>query len=511
MKKSTRIAGHTERETKVVRYAIEHAKNNNIQVNASDNSFIYIDNSFFDKEIEEMKKIPRKEIIKEAMIEIQNTDRKEMSIWSKINEKEFIDLPQSFCDFLQKKIKDGLIFEVCNSTDSKVIIDAIIERVKQCYPGAVLVGEESQNNNIIKPVDYVFTTDIISRKMFNNELKRGEPNVVTVVPDEHAGALVLFDFTKEAKKEKKKEEEKKAKEIAEEEKKEEAKGDKNVILNTKDFKPATNNLLEEAKKDKNVRLTTDDFKPFIRLVHDAVTTLWAAGYKVVSNTDILRAMPGNPEAKMTLKHAKDIHNAMTFLNQQQMLISTSMDEYWTNVDNKKNLHPEKELPNSTVAPAYRGRFIDFREIGFALGKEGKIRTMITVKWELLACPILYQYAEAKNQIGRVPIKQISTHNVCNNSIPRISSTKPSKAIVSYLIQRIEGMKHNPSLSNTILYSHIYECLGLKHGQRTQASRARNKVKDMLHRFVINGYIIDYEELPMKGAIHGEKKGVSIKF
>lgn len=112
----------------------------------------------------------------------------------------------------------------------------------------------------------------------------------------------------------------------------------------------------------------------------------------------------------------------------------------------------------------------------------KINGVTTSCIHLLREPVLYTYANAKNQIARYPLKLLDVP--MNNNMENIS-------LKGYVIRRIEAMKNKKNkISNVMLYKTIYEKTEQQSGPlgKTPASIKKKKMKIRDKVKIILGYL-----------------------
>jgi len=107
---------------------------------------------------------------------------------------------------------------------------------------------------------------------------------------------------------------------------------------------------------------------------------------------------------------------------------------------------------------------------------------------ILREPVLYEYANKKNQIGRFDIKLLNTP---------INKTEEIITLQGYLYRRILSMKGSSNLSKTIVYETVYNQINVTAASdgalRKKKSKVRGQIKDMLDYWKQENFIAGYCE------------------
>ena len=205
-----------------------------------------------------------------------------------------------------------------------------------------------------------------------------------------------------------------------------------------------------------------------REVQDAILTLYVEGGNTYQTINMIyQQMTGKAGAHCSEGQAREIDNAITKLMYSQIRIDAS-DEALTD-------HRIKQVSfDAPAINAKRSVLVNFN---------GQVAEAI----KILDTPILYDYAQQKDQICRYDVKLLNTPT---------NKNKDTLVIEGYLRRRI----FNKTLSSKILYETIYEQVDLS-GSSSETSALRNKkqkiretVKTALDYFKKEGAIKDYEEL-----------------
>ncbi len=99
---------------------------------------------------------------------------------------------------------------------------------------------------------------------------------------------------------------------------------------------------------------------------------------------------------------------------------------------------------------------------------------------------LYDYADDKNQISRIPVAMLD--------VPA-DNDKEFIILKGYLTRRYaEAKNSNSKLGNIIRYDSLFAYIGIDSGNRKHTKRIRDKVKLILETWKKAGYITGYEEI-----------------
>ena len=99
---------------------------------------------------------------------------------------------------------------------------------------------------------------------------------------------------------------------------------------------------------------------------------------------------------------------------------------------------------------------------------------------------LYDYADDKNQISRIPVAMLD--------VPA-DNDKEFIILKGYLTRRYaEAKNSNSKLGNIIRYDSLFAYIGIDSGNRKHTKRLRDKVKLILETWKKAGYITGYEEI-----------------
>lgn len=211
-----------------------------------------------------------------------------------------------------------------------------------------------------------------------------------------------------------------------------------------------------------------ELTPYDREVHDAIVTLFVeGGNDIITLQMIYRTITGDPNARLTAKQAEAISNSITKLMYSNITIDAT-DEL----------------------KAYYG-VDDFKYNGYLLTIERVIATVnnnVLDAIHILRLPILYEYANYKNQIGRVDIKLLNTP---------VNKSEEVITLQNYLMRRVLSIKGSSKLSPTIVYDTVYERLEVdaptQGALRKKKAGVRKNIKSILDYWKKEGFIIAYTE------------------
>lgn len=204
-----------------------------------------------------------------------------------------------------------------------------------------------------------------------------------------------------------------------------------------------------------------------RQVHDAIITLYVdGGNEYITPQMIYQVMVGNPKATLKAKQAKAISDSITKCMYSRLIIDASEEAKAYGFDNFK----------------YDGSLISGERVTATLN--GTVVECL----HILRPPVLYEYANKKNQIGRFNTKLLNTP---------INKTEEIITLQGYLCRRILSMKNNSNLSKTIVYDTVYNQLDIKAASdgalRKKKSKVRDQIKTILDYWKQEDFIAGYVE------------------
>ena len=212
-----------------------------------------------------------------------------------------------------------------------------------------------------------------------------------------------------------------------------------------------------------------------REVHDAIITLFVdGGNEYITPQMIYQVMTGNPDAYLNPKQAEAISESITKCMYSRLIIDASEEAKVYGFDSFK----------------YDGSLISGERVTASLN--GTVVECLRI----LRTPVLYEYANKKNQIGRFDIKLLNSP---------INKTEEIITLQGYLYRRILSMKSNPNLSKTIVYDTVYSQIEVKAASdgalRKKKSKVRDHVKKILDYWKQEEFIAGYVENKRGTRIH----------
>jgi hypothetical protein len=210
-----------------------------------------------------------------------------------------------------------------------------------------------------------------------------------------------------------------------------------------------------------------ELTPYDREVHDAIITLYVdGGNEYITPQMIYQVMTGNPDAYLEKKQAEAISDSITKCMYSRLIIDASEEAKAYGFDSFK----------------YDGSLISGERVTASLN--GTVVECLRI----LRPPVLYEYANKKNQIGRFNIKLLNTP---------INKTEEIITLQGYLYRRILSMKNNSNLSKTIVYDTVYNQLDIKAASdgalRKKKAKVRSQVKKILDYWKQEQFIAGYVE------------------
>lgn len=217
-----------------------------------------------------------------------------------------------------------------------------------------------------------------------------------------------------------------------------------------------------------------ELTPYDREVYDAIITLYVDGKnEIITPQMIYQTMTGNPNNFLNEKAKKEIQNAITKLMYSDVTIDATQEAEAFGFDTFK----------------YSGNLLHAERI------TARINNNEVDAIHIIKKPVLYDYAERKNQIGRVDIKLLNSPINKNNEII---------ALQGYLMRRILSMKSG-KLSNSILYETIYKQIEIEAATdgalRKKKTKVREQVKKILDYWKQESFIKAYTENKKGNAVY----------
>ena len=217
---------------------------------------------------------------------------------------------------------------------------------------------------------------------------------------------------------------------------------------------------------------------FDKIIQDIITTLYVEGRnEYITPAMIFNVLTGNANRTMPPNFAKFIDESITRLMYTRISI---------------------EAPEEAIM--YK-KLTNFKYVGYLIPAEkvsAKLNGTVVSCIHLFRTPPLYDYADQKNQIGRLDINVLSKPFQNGKREEIIDAT-----IVFYLIRRIIAMN---SISNRTLYETIYEEIGYENASKQLKLKLRKKIKEILSSWENTEFgnirITGYTEVKKRGVPYG---------
>ena len=260
-----------------------------------------------------------------------------------------------------------------------------------------------------------------------------------------------------------------------------------VISRAKSRKPIYTNVTIDFAELENVKINgRRELTAYDREVHDAIVTLFVEGGNTFITVNMIyQTMTGKINAHCSQKQAEAISDSITKLMFSHVLIDASAEAKF-----------DKRIARSK----YDSNAINAKRVTISMNGQ----TVEAIK--ILDTPILFDYAQQKNQIGRYDVKLLDTPT---------NKTEETIILEGYLRRRILAIKGSSKLSPTILYETIYNQLDLSNiksdsALRNKKQKIRDNVKSALNYFKKEGFIKGYVENSHKGE-KNKKISVTIRY
>lgn len=220
----------------------------------------------------------------------------------------------------------------------------------------------------------------------------------------------------------------------------------------------------------------ENLTPYDRDVHDSIVSLVIDGDNdYITPQMIYRTMTGNPKARLVSNQFEAINKSITVC-----------------------MYTKIEIEANSEAEAHKFKGKGFVYDGNLISAE---RVTAVINGEKIACirvlrpPILYEYADKKNQISRFDI------NLLRTPVNKTGETIP---LQSYLLRRISSMKYG-NQSRSIVYETIYKHIGVEGASegaiRKKKSKVRDQIRTMLDYWKKEDYIKGYKENKKGNTLH----------
>jgi len=211
-------------------------------------------------------------------------------------------------------------------------------------------------------------------------------------------------------------------------------------------------------------------EPFDKAVHAAVGSLYDAGNEYMTPQMIFKVQSGNKKSKITENNFHEISKSVQKCIDTKIELDASAEAAAYGFDKAKATYYGQLLM------ADRMKIVELN---------GEVVEAIHVYRK----PILYEYAEMKNQVARIDLSLLDTP---------LNKTNEVLILQDYLLRRISAMKNPKSkLDKTILYKTIFEQIKIEAetdgALRKKKTKIRSQVRDMLDYWKEHNFIKNYTE------------------
>ncbi len=219
-----------------------------------------------------------------------------------------------------------------------------------------------------------------------------------------------------------------------------------------------------------VQLSNKNITSYDREVHDAIVSLYVDGKnKYITPLMVYRTMTGNPKAKLSPngKNYNDIIESIERCSKTRVYIDATGETEGKGYNIEHPIFKENLLYTRSVSAKHNG---------------------VINEWiEILELPVLYRYANSKNQVARMNISLLNTP---------INKNEENIVLQGYLQRRIQAM-NGSKLSKNILYETVYKNLNIEMASiaslRNKQSKIRDTIKCILLYWKEEGFIKDFNE------------------
>lgn len=219
-----------------------------------------------------------------------------------------------------------------------------------------------------------------------------------------------------------------------------------------------------------VKLSNRNINSYDREVHDSIVSLYVDGEnKYITPLMVYRTMTGNPQAKFSKsgKNFKDITDSIEKCSQTRVYIDATEEAQAKGYDIDQPIFKENLIYTRSISGFHNGELSEWIEI--------------------LSTPILYKYANSKNQVARMDIKLLNTP---------INKNEENIILQGYLRKRIQAMKGS-RINKNIRYDTTFKQLNIKSASdgalRKKHSKLRSTIKEILNYWKDEGFIKNYKE------------------
>lgn len=225
--------------------------------------------------------------------------------------------------------------------------------------------------------------------------------------------------------------------------------------------------LEELK---GIELSNKNITSYDREVHDSIVSLYVdGGNQYITPLMIYRTMTGNPKAKFSPngKNLNDILESIERCSKTRVYIDATDEVKAKGYNIEQPILKENLIYTRSISGIYNGEVSEWIEV--------------------LATPVLYKYANSKNQVARMDIKLLNTP---------VNKNKENIELQGYLRERVQTMKGS-KLSRNIRYETVYKRLNVNTETykkvRDKQGKIRGTIKEILNYWKEEDFIKDFKE------------------
>lgn len=230
--------------------------------------------------------------------------------------------------------------------------------------------------------------------------------------------------------------------------------------------------------------------PYDESVHNAVATLWAAGNRTITPTQVAKVLTGKDKPG-----AGSISDATASMDKQRRTFVT-IDFSAELRGRTGELDGEKFTAEQCVQETY---MLDATKTRVTTARGNEV-----VGYTLNSAPILYLHDMMTGQITSYP------QSLLKATAKAVSSTQTNITMRDYLIGRISRMKNPHSkTARNIVYDTVFEHIGRGGASPKDRRRMIESARSILNALESEGFMAGWSEYTESGSSH-RTKGVTIK-
>lgn len=229
-----------------------------------------------------------------------------------------------------------------------------------------------------------------------------------------------------------------------------------------------------------------------KCVLDSLFSLMYAGNKYFSASMIARNMTGKEYSnRPSAGSIADVEKSLRKMEYIDISIDISEEvKHFSQVRERFNTNSDKYI--------IQRKLLNIEYLKMRVN--GKLSSM----FRLLSPPVLFEYAQLRNQFSRIEPIWLKTP---------VQKSKNILTIQTYLLCKISVMRNNPNFPRTILFSSLYELIPdipdkKDKSYKTVVSRLRNNIICILDHWVNNDFIKDYK-ISSKGVVKYYKIDIEV--